>query len=207
MFDVNNFLYSVEQIENRSGFDDLDMFSLANNFSLIKVMMRRLAKLGFRYAGDTKSDSKAYTDVSKKRIFIGRNKTASEACLSLLYEMTNATNASKIENIYSCYLSDKTPTAARATEYAHAILRVEAEAVYNRSIVALSLRLEHLIKNKKNIEIVKLNQNDPVTAIQDIYSEAIENGTVYNGKKKALDHYISQYFEYNRPQLPLSPSA
>ncbi|HSW85984.1 MAG TPA: hypothetical protein VLG49_00630 [Rhabdochlamydiaceae bacterium] len=194
---LNDFAYSAQRIENRLGFDDIEMFDLANKLSVMKITMDRLAKQGFHYVGDTKSDSKAYTDVSKKRIFIGKDKTTSEACLSLMYEMTNATNAYRIKEIQSSYLSDKSPNRERAIEYAQAILGIEAEAVFNRSIAAIDLGLEHLIKNKKYLEIVKLNQDNPDAAIKDIHLEMLENGTVHNGKKKALDYYISQYFECN----------
>lgn len=194
---LNDFAYSSQQIENRLGFDDDEMFSLSDKLPVMSIMMERLAKQGFHYVGDTKSDSKAYTDVSKKRIFIGKDKTSNEACLSLMYEMTNATNAYRIKEIQSSYLSDKSPNRERAVEYAKAILGIEAEAVFNRSIAAINLGLEHLIKNKKYIEIVKLNQDNPDAAIRDIHLEMLENGTVHNGKKKAVDHYISQYFECN----------
>jgi len=195
---IQRFFHFNEQLEHRVGFDELIMSQKALYLPSMNNLIKDLSEWGFRYSGDTNNDSKAYTDVSKKMIFIGKDKTDNEAVLSLMYEMTNATNSLKIEKIHSQYLSDVEPNRERAIGYAKDILNVEANAVFNRSIIAISLGLESLVKNKKYVEIVKANAEDSAKAISEIYLEMVENGTVHNGKKKALDHYSAQYFEYNK---------
>jgi len=112
--------------------------------------------------------------------------------------MTNAKNALKFKDIFKKYLSDKMPSMERATSYANEIMLVEAEAVFNRSVTAITVGLESQLKNKKYLELVKTYKNKPQLAISEIFTEMKMNGTVHKGKKKALDHYIAQYFQYNK---------
>lgn len=190
-----NFFFSSESLETRTGFCDLDLVKMVKTIPVLGSAIAFLAESGFKYSGDTKSDSKAYTDVNKKKIYIGRSKSVAEACLSLTYEVTNAKNALKFKAVHQKYLSDKSPSMEKAVKYANEILQIEAEAVLNRSIVAISVGLESQVKNKKYLEIVRSN-GDPFSCAAEIFSEMQKNGTVHNGKKKALDHYIEQYFEY-----------
>lgn len=193
---VTDFFFSSERLETRVGFCDIALSKMAKAIPVLASAVALLAASGFKYAGDTNSDSKAYTDVDKRKIYIGRTKSTAEACLSLTYEMTNAKNALKFKEIHAKYLSDKTPSMEKAVAYANEILLTEAEAVFNRSSVAISVGLESQVKNKKYLEIVRSN-SDQSSCIAEIFSEMQKNGTVHNGKKKALDHYIAQYFEYN----------
>ncbi|OGN56173.1 MAG: hypothetical protein A3D96_01810 [Chlamydiae bacterium RIFCSPHIGHO2_12_FULL_44_59] len=193
---ATNFFFSSGRLETRTGFCDLALFKMAKSIPVLASAITLLAASGFTYAGDTNSDSKAYTDVDKRKIYIGRTKSTAEACLSLAYEMTNAKNALKFKEIHAKYLSDKTPSMEKAVAYANEILLTEAEAVFNRSSVAISVGLESQVKNKKYLEIVR-SHSDQSSCIAEIFSEMQKNGTVHNGKKKALDHYIAQYFEYN----------
>lgn len=194
---LDSFFFSSQQLETRVGFCDCDLLKMVKSIPGLDLTISALAKIGFKYCGDTQSDSKAHTDVKKKIVCIGRDKSAAEACLSLAYEATNAKNGLKIQDVYRRYLSDKMPSMEKAIMYANEILQIEAEAVFNRSAVAISTGIEPLVKNKKYLEIVRLNR-DPSSTIFEIFSEMKKNGTVHNGKKKAFDHYVSQYFEYNR---------
>jgi len=191
-----SFFFSSNRLETRTGFCDIELSKMAGAIPVLFSDIRLLAASGFKYAGDTNSDSKAYTDVGNRKIYIGRTKSIAEACLSLAYEMTNAKNAFKFKEIHTKYLLDKAPSMEKAVIYANEILRTEAEAVFSRSSVAISVGLESQVKNKKYLEIVRSN-DDPSSCIAQIFSEMQKNGTVHNGKKKALDHYIAQYFEYN----------
>ncbi|NDD58024.1 MAG: hypothetical protein EBZ47_02060 [Chlamydiae bacterium] len=192
-----NFFFFSNQIEARLGFCDVELARMASSIPELVADIKLVAASGFQYAGDTASDSKACTDMAKKKIYIGRSKSVSEACLSLAYEITNAKNACTFKEIQKKYLSDKAPTSSRAIEYALSILRIEAEAVFHRSKVAISIGLQSQIKNKKYLEIVQINPNAH-SCIEEIFSEMQNNGTVHHGKKKALDHYISEYFKWNR---------
>ena len=187
-----DFFFSSERLETRTGFCDLALAKMAKAIPVLASAITLLTASGFKYAGDTNSDSKAYTDVDKRKICIGRTKSTDEACLSLAYEMTNAKNASKFKEIREKYLSDKTPSMEKAVAYANEILLTEAEAVFNRSSVAISVGLESQVKNEKYLEIVRSN-GDQSSCIDKIFSEMKKNGTVHNGNKKAQDHYIAQY--------------
>lgn len=89
---VHDFFYSVERTDQREGFSDEEMVKKSLEVPEFDEVVKMLFEQGFRYGGDTKSDSKAFTDIEMKRIYIGKNKTVDEACLSLFYEMTNARN-------------------------------------------------------------------------------------------------------------------
>jgi hypothetical protein len=193
-----DFFFSSLRLEKRTGFCDIDLSKMAKAIPTLAAAIIILSEAGFKYSGDTNSNSKACTDVHKKKIFIGRDKSNSEACLSLAYELTNAKNALKFKEVQQQYLSDKSPSSEKALAYANKILSIEAEAVFHRSIVAISTGLQSQIKNKKYLEIVLSNDGDP-DCINKIFSEIQQNGTVHNGKKKALEHYINQYFQYNKP--------
>ena len=165
-------------------------------------MIEALGSLGFKYGGDTGSESKAYTDIKEKKIFIKKNKTDSEALLSLVYELTNASNTPKLETVYKNYLQEESsPDIIKATKYAHEILHIEAYAVYTRSCTAIHLHLESSVKNPKYLEITRLHKDDQEKAVEALYLEMIENGTVHNGKKKAVDHYIEQYFQQTTSKI------
>ncbi|MBM3193396.1 MAG: hypothetical protein FJZ59_04090 [Chlamydiae bacterium] len=196
--DRSDFFYSIERFDTREGFSDTDLVLLCSKIPVVDELIQRLSRKGFKYAGDTKTDSKAYTDVDRKRIYIAKDKTAEEACLSLAYELKNAENKPRIEAVFAEFLSDAEPTIERAMQYARSILLIEADAVLNRTQVAIETGLESSLKNKKYIDIVKATRDDKELALQEIFKEMVETGTVHNGKKKAIDHYVSQYFESQR---------
>lgn len=102
------------QIEDKVGFSDTELATLVRRTPCLNDMVECVSLLGFHYIGDTQSESKAYTDVLKKHIFIGRNNSLHEACLSLAYEMTNALNLPKIRKVYEKYLKDSCPSLQRA---------------------------------------------------------------------------------------------
>ncbi len=194
---LHKFFYSLERLEKRTGFNDVEMISKAKTTPFLMHIIESLSTLGYRYAGDTRTGLGAYTIVSTKRIYIGRNKSVNQAVLSLMYELTNARNAPKLKAVQAHFLSDGTPSLERAIEYAKAILYVETDAVLNRSIAAIHLGLESLIKNKAYLDIVK-STTDASTAVPKLHAEMIEHGTVQSGKKKALDFYVAQYFVFNQ---------
>lgn len=196
--DHSDFFFSLDRCETRDGFSDTDLVVLCSKIPAVDELIRRLSQKGFKYAGDTNSDSKAFTDIDKKRIYIAKDKTAEEACLSLAYELKNAENKPRIEAVFAEFLSDENPTIERAMAYARSILLIEADAVLNRTEVAIETGLESSLKNKKYIDIVKASRDDKKLALRQIFEEMVATGTVHNGRKKALDHYISQYFESQR---------
>lgn len=196
--DHTGFFFSIERFDTREGFSDTDLVVLCSKIPAVDELIRRLSSKGFKYAGDTKTHSKAFTDIQTKRIYIAKDKTAEEACLSLAYELKNAENKPRIQAVFNEYLSDTVPTIERAIEYARSILLIEADAVLNRTQVAMGAGLESSLKNKKYLEIAKTFSDDKDLALREIFEEMVTNGTVHNGKKKALDHYISQYFESQR---------
>jgi hypothetical protein len=197
----NSFLFFSSQIETVLGFDDLEMISEVMKLPFAVDMINQLNCLGYCYAGCCNSDSKAYTDVYKKRIFIRRDKTPKQACLSLIYEMTNALNNVKILDVHKKYLSNKNPSNEKALEYSYAILFIEASAVFNRSMAAILLGIENEIKNTKYLQIIKKSMIEKMPqeqCLQHIFLEMRESGKVHNGKIRAIDYYIEQYMEFNK---------
>jgi hypothetical protein len=195
---ITHFFYYAEQVEFRKGFDDITLSEKSKEIVFLRKQIKTLEKLGYHYIGDTNSDSRANTDFRKKQIFIGKDKTVDEAVLSLAYEMTNAKNGKKLDKFYSQFENDRIPFRFRAVEYAKGILKIESEAVFARSLAAIKLKKETLIKNQTYLEIAKKNIHKPKAAARHIFEEMVKNGTVNSGRKKALDHYIEQYYEFTR---------
>jgi hypothetical protein len=196
--ELHHFFYTSDLVETRTGFKDEDLIEKAMEIPFVRQQITHLAIEGFHFVGDTlgrsNDGSKAYTDIEKRWIFIGRDKSTEEALLSLTYEMTNAKHAKKLDKIYKEYSADILPKHSRAEKYARAIMRVESEAAYVRSHMAIILGKESLIKNKKYLEIVKSSGIHHKAAVKEIFAEMVKNGTVHNGKKSALEHYITQYW-------------
>jgi hypothetical protein len=191
--DECNFFYSVTNPLCRRGFCDLALSRFAFQYPAAMQMIQRLVLDNFRYAGDTNSDSKANTDPIKKRIRINQTLSLKIAQLSLIYEMVNASNRAKFQQVFNRFFSIRHPTEAQARGYAQAILTIEAEAAYWRSRAAIDLNCENLIQNPRYNEIVK-RSNDPERAIQEIAREMILHGKVRCGAAQAVDHYADQYF-------------
>lgn len=61
-----------------------------------------------------------------------------------------------------------------------------------------AMQLEHLIKNPKYLELYKNSKENQETGKELIFNEMVEHGTVHCGKKKALDHYMQQYYSSSK---------
>jgi hypothetical protein len=201
---INEFFYSVEKTDQREGFSDQEMVEKSSKVPEFESVVKTLFEQGFRYGGDTKSDSRAFTDIEQKRIYIGKNKTVEEACLSLFYEMTNARNQKILQEIIENHFSVREESDEKATQYAHDILKVEAEAVFERCKVAQILNLVHLLKNTKYVEIIKASRENYKQAISEIFEEMILHGKVHNGKKLAVDHYKEMFFLHQKSVIKRS---
>ena len=187
--------FSKVPLRNNSwnGFNEVQMVELVRDVPMLVELIDEMTARGFRYGGDTGSTSKAYTNVGRRRICIGKNTTAEEACLSLMYELTNAKNGEKLQAIHDEYLHDPHPTYARGVDYASAILLIEADAIYHRCLLAVELNLVSLLKNPAYLRIVQ-EASDRASAIDWIHAEMLTRGKVHGGLKGALDHYIDLYF-------------
>ncbi len=201
---MHDFFYSVERTDQREGFSDEEMVENASKVPEFESVVKMLFEQGFRYCGDTKSDSKAFTDMEKKRIYIGKNKTVEEACLSLFYEMTNARNQKEFQEIKENYFADREESDEKATQYAHDIIKIEAEAVFERCKVAQTLNLVHLLKNPKYLEIIEASKENYEKARSAIFEEMILHGKVHNGKKLAVDHYKEMFFSQQKSLIKRS---
>lgn len=188
--------FEQENMSSDGSFSDYDLAEKGRTIPVLVDLIKKVELKGFTYGGDTRSASKAYTDVGLKKIFIKKDKSLDEACLSLAYELTNAINKEKLEAIHAEYLNDKRKTEERATEYAHHILNIEVEAVLVRSVVAVETSAEKYVKNPKYNLIVKECGACLELAKRTIFKEMIENGKVHNGKIKAVDFYKDQYYRF-----------
>ena len=198
MSSIESFFFSVEKVDQREGFSDEELVHLACKQKGFEEKIQQLLLDGFFYGGDTKSDSKAYTDMKEKKIYIGKKKSLEEACLSLFYEMINASNHKKFERIFETFLKQSDLSNKIANEYALAILRVEADALFEKCKYAEAMQLEHLIKNPKYLEIYRNTKENQEKVKELIFNEMVEHGTVHCGKKKAVDHYMEQYYSSSK---------
>lgn len=192
---IHDFFFSMEKVDQREGFSDEMMVEVSSKIPGFTDLIIELSKKGFKYAGDTKSSSKAFTDCEQKKIYIGKDKSVDEACLSLFYEMTNAKNHARFKDIHDRYLSDRDDSDEQATNYAREILKIEAEAVFQRCKIAQILNLTHLLKNPKYFQIFEAYKENAKQAESLIFEEMLANGKVHNGKKAALDHYKECFFQ------------
>lgn len=195
---IENFFFSVEKVDQREGFSVRDLVERASQVKDFERRIQALYDKGFRYGGDTKSDSKAYTDFDLKTIFIGKLKTTEEACLSLFYEITNAENKERFDELFETYFSDRDDSQERAHQYASDILRVESDAMFQKCQIAELMQLQQMIKNPKYLEIYHKNKENAERSKDLMHDEMIVNGKVQNGTKVALEHYKQQFFEQQR---------
>jgi len=192
------FYYSNRAIEDVSEFSKEELNKESKKIPSVQNLIEEMGEKGFRYVGAPESDSKAYTDIEKKQIFISKNATLNEAILSITYELINAKNQDKFKKVFAEYLHDPYPTQKRAEEYSSKILKIEAEAVFLRSFVALSLGLVDSIKNPIYLDLVKGCEKPSQESINKIHDEMLVNGKVHKGTKRAFDHYVAQYYKFNK---------
>jgi hypothetical protein len=192
--EFNKFFFAIDKLD-QEGFSDENLAIKVGEIPCLREQVIAVSRLGYRYAGDTRSNSKANTEPVSKKIFIGKNKPIEEAILSLAYELTNAKNGKKLAKILDNSTHDLHPNQHKAECFAMSILKVEAEAVYIRSSTAINLGKESTIKNPKYTEIVKKYGGNREEAILEIYHEMLKNGMVHEGRKKAFDHYVDCYWE------------
>lgn len=180
------------------GFDEEAMYAQFQKLPAARHLAAQMEKAGFRYVGDTGSASKANTDFDLKTIRINKNLSPKEAALSLAYELRNASQAEEFGKILGLLKKEGTPELAHA--YAEGILRKEAKSVLIRSQMAIALDCPELIKNPRYNQIANDNSLSDLEKEEAIFKEMKENGTVHQGKKKAYDHYVAQFWQYNKPE-------
>ena len=188
-------IYNKPTRESGDGFDEKAMFAQFQKLPAAMALSEQMAKQGFQYVGHTGSDSKANTDFKSKEIRINKGLSTEMAALSLAYELKNASQADEFKKTLSLLdRKDKTPELANA--YAEGVLRKEAKSVLIRSQMAVSMNREDLIKNQRYNEIAKDSSLSDAQKEDAIFKEMKENGTVRQGKKKAFDHYVEQFWTH-----------
>ena len=177
------------------GFDEDAMYAKFSNFpEAVNLGMEMRAK-GFRYVGYTGTSSKAHTLHKVKQIKINKGLTSDEAALSLAYELTNA---SQVEEALEIHALRKQPkTVKLADMYARRMLWVESQSVLMRSNMAIVIGKEKLVKNARYIKIAKDDSLSETAKRESIFAEMMANGTVHQGRKKAYDYYVNQYWTLN----------
>lgn len=173
-----------------AGFDEEKMYAIFSSCADAAALEKQTAKMGFRYVGDTGSQSKANTLFMAKTIKINAGLSAEQAALSFAYELANASqhDGGKLGPLQRLQNSAKT-----GEEYAKSVLRWESKSVLKRSQVAVAIGREALVVNPKYNQIAKdehLTESEKVDAI---LGEMIANGKVNRGQDSAFDHYIRQY--------------
>ena len=190
-------IYDKPTREPGDGFDESAMFAQFHKLPVAKALSEQMAKQGFQYAGHTGSDSKANTDIKLKEIRINKELSPEMAALSLAYELKNASQADEFKKTLELLdRKDKTPELANA--YAEGILRKEAKSVLIRSQMAVAMNREDLVKNQRYNEIAKDGSLSDSQKEAAIFKEMKQNGTVHQGKKKAFDHYVEQFWTHKK---------
>ena len=192
--------FSHSTRSSNEGFNEHKMFALFSRSPEARALNGKMARLGFHYAGDTLSKSKANTDFSQKSIRINKTLGSDEAALSFAYELRNASQYSDFSKTLALLRGPATPKAA--DQYARGILEKEANSVLMRSHVAVAIGKEALIKNKRYNEIAADLTLSPKEKQRETFTEMLQNGKVHQGTIGAYDHYVNQFWEYN-PRQPI----
>jgi hypothetical protein len=150
--------------------------------------------LGFQFAGFTGSTSKANTNPQSRLIRIREGLDSDTATLSLTYEFSNLINSGR----YRAILEDAQLCQLNETTYAKLIMKLEAEAILRRSIVARELGLDHLVENKNYHRIALAGGVPTEDKIGMIVDEMRERGKVGQNKIPVTEYYRSQFKQYYR---------
>lgn len=131
---------------------------IGNNLSKSTIgqeLLKTAEHLQYQFGGF--GPSKGRTDPYTRVINIRETSDYNTATLTLAYELSNVINAPKYIDIFTKARNCK----LNAAEYANQMIRLEAEAIYWRSLVANELNLLHLVLNP-NYNRIALTPGLPV---------------------------------------------
>lgn len=176
------------------GFDEDEMYAVFSRSPAARRLEEEVGAAGFTYAGDTGSQSNANTDIEEKEIRINKTRDVLRAALGFVYELMNAKNERRHREVFEMFHQEK--TKANAEAFAYEMLRIEAEAVFMRTLVAIETETTEVLANKNYIEIVRGEGSDS-EKINQIYEVMIESGTIGQGKIPAVQYYVDMFMKYN----------
>jgi len=141
----------------KKGFDEAKMFAIARKSAIVKKLEADvIKKQGFKYAGQV-SGKNSYTICGDtKKIYIQKELSDEQAAMRYAYELQNAANCSKYNQIAKKAKEGKYKSAA---DYATDTLMVEVFALINKARVGLELGIattkiiENLVKSRDKNEI------------------------------------------------------
>lgn len=177
-------------------FDEEAMYAVFSRSMEALSLEREVGQMGFRYAGDTHSQSKANTHFGRREIRINANLTHEEAALSFAYELANASQRTEFEAGPLALWSHGPATREAAEQYADLTLRKEANSVLMRSKVAIAIGRTDLIANQNYNAIAGLPELDGAQKAELTFQEMKTNGRVNRGQTGAWDHYVAQYLAH-----------
>lgn len=170
-----------------AGFDEAKMYEKFKKSKTALALEKEVTKNGYKYAGDVADPkSSAYTDVAKKEIRINKNHSEDEAALAYAYELQNAKNGPKYNQIFKDASSGKIKDKK---EFARQIMQHEAEALETEAIVTDEMGIVPP-PNKAVFDIVK-NTKDPAERRKKILDWADASGQIKG--KKPSEHYEKMY--------------
>jgi len=187
-------VYKGPTREKGDGFDETEMYETFSKSASARRLEEEVGGAGYTYEGDVDSLSNANTDVYEKKIRISKQRDFQRAALGFAYELMNAKNGERLKSVHQLLHGEK--TEAKAKEYAEGILRIEAEAVFMRTVTAIECGLCDVLVNKKYIEIVQRDGSDS-EKIEQIFEEMYQNGTIGQDKIPAVDYYVDQFMRFN----------
>ena len=170
-----------------AGFDEAKMYKIFKKSKTATALESEVTKTGYKYAGDV-ADPKlsAYTDVANKEIRIRKSDTEEEAALAYAYELQNAKNGPKYNQIFA---DAKAGTIKDKKEFANRIMEHEVEALETEAKVADEMGIKPP-PNKDVYDIVKDNK-DETERRKKIREWADNSGQI--GGKNPTEHYEQMY--------------
>lgn len=208
-------------------FSSLRAFSKYTYTKSIKFqkMITKAVLNGFSLTGkveSSKKHSKAYTNMSDKAIriyngFLSGEETVNEKIhrqiLSIVYEITNALNHYKFQQIFK---NARLGTISNGTEFAKQILRLEANSQFFKVKTArhfATIIQGFSTKSIKKIYLEILEQGIELSTekpdiINEFTEEMIKNGKLKRSGILAIEHYKNLYKRrYSQERLVLAPKV
>lgn len=154
-----------------------------------KELLKTAQHLKFRFAGFTGTASKANTDPETGLVRLREGPSVDVSTLSLAYELSNAINAGRFQDIFARAKKCELDGPRFVTE----ILRLEAEAILWRSVVAQELKLDAEIENKNFHRLATNSMDSPSEKRGLIMDELRASGKVTSKRVAVVAHYTDLF--------------
>lgn len=155
-------------------------------------LLQTAQHLGFQFGGFTRSASKANTDPATGVIRLREEQSVDISALSLAYELSNLINSAR----YRVIFSEASCGQIDAKGFVREVLKLEAEAILWRSMVADELGSGSLIVNSHYHRVATHKELTPTEKKAMILDHLRTSGRVGTNGTPVIDHYMKLYADH-----------